>query len=157
GAGGGERTARGSSLGGKSAPVAFRREGECCRPKARCGRTADLQRGAAMPARSVRRASFALRARDMATRGGRGHTPKVGERRAIVLEGGAMRGVFSAGVLDAFAQRKLEPFDLAIGVSAGACNLASHLAEQRGRNRRCYFDIMTRPEFIDAWRFFRSG
>jgi predicted patatin/cPLA2 family phospholipase len=69
-------------------------------------------------------------------------------RSALVLEGGAMRCVFSAGVLDAFMQRDFNPFDLAIGVSAGAGNLASHLAAQRGRNRRCYLGLMTRPEFI---------
>jgi predicted patatin/cPLA2 family phospholipase len=78
------------------------------------------------------------------------------ERAAIVVEGGAMRGVFSAGVLDVFLESGFSPFDLAIGVSAGSCNLASHLAEQHGRNRRCYFELMTRREFIDPARFFRG-
>jgi predicted patatin/cPLA2 family phospholipase len=73
-------------------------------------------------------------------------------RVAIVVEGGAMRGVFAAGVLDVFLERNFDPFDLAIGVSAGACNLASHLAGQHGRNRRSYVDLMTRREFIDARR-----
>ncbi len=66
-----------------------------------------------------------------------------------------MRGVFSAGVLDVFLERGFHPFDLAIGVSAGACNLASHLGGQDGRNRRCYFDLMTRREFLDRRRFLR--
>jgi predicted patatin/cPLA2 family phospholipase len=74
-------------------------------------------------------------------------------RTALVVEGGAMRGIFSVGVLDVFLERGFEPFDLAIGASAGACNLASHLARQDGRNRRCYFDLMTRREFIDLRRF----
>jgi predicted patatin/cPLA2 family phospholipase len=74
-------------------------------------------------------------------------------RTALVVEGGAMRGIFSVGVLDVFLERRFEPFDMAIGVSAGACNLASHLARQEGRNRRCYFDLMTRREFIDLRRF----
>jgi len=64
-----------------------------------------------------------------------------------------MRGVFAAGVLDVFMENAFDPFDLAIGASAGACNLASHLAGQAGRNRRCFFDLMTRREFIDARRF----
>jgi len=63
-----------------------------------------------------------------------------------------MRGIFSVGVLDVFLERGFDPFDLAIGVSAGACNLASHVARQEGRNRRCYFDLMTRREFIDVRR-----
>ncbi|HEY3447663.1 MAG TPA: patatin family protein [Myxococcales bacterium] len=77
-------------------------------------------------------------------------------RVAIVVEGGAMRGVFTAGVLDAFLERRFDPFDLALGVSAGACNLASHLAGQHGRNRRSYLELMTRREFIDPWRALRG-
>jgi predicted patatin/cPLA2 family phospholipase len=73
-------------------------------------------------------------------------------RSAVVVEGGAMRGVFSVGVLDVFLEQGFEPFDLAIGASAGACNLASHVARQDGRNRRAYFDLMTRREFIDVRR-----
>lgn len=37
----------------------------------------------------------------------------------LVLEGGAMRGMFTAGVLDAFLEKDI-PFDGIIGVSAGA-------------------------------------
>jgi predicted patatin/cPLA2 family phospholipase len=68
-----------------------------------------------------------------------------------------MRGIFAAGVLDVFLERAFAPFDFAIGSSAGACNLASHLAGQHGRNRRCYLTQMRRTEFIDARRFLRGG
>src|SRR6476469_8399668 len=78
-------------------------------------------------------------------------------RSALVVEGGAMRGIFSAGVLDAFLEASWNPFDLAIGSSAGASNLLSYLAGQRGRTRRCHLNQMSRPEFIDAWRFVRGG
>lgn len=67
-----------------------------------------------------------------------------------------MRGVFSVGVLDVFLENKFHPFELAVGASAGACNLASHLAGQDGRNRRCYFELMTRREFIDLRRVVRG-
>jgi predicted patatin/cPLA2 family phospholipase len=73
-------------------------------------------------------------------------------RAALVVEGGGMRGVFAAGVLDAFASRGFAPFDLAIGTSAGAAALASHLAGQPGRNRRCLLGLMRRPEFVHPWR-----
>jgi predicted patatin/cPLA2 family phospholipase len=76
---------------------------------------------------------------------------------ALVVEGGAMRGIFAAGVLDVFLERDFHPFDFAIGSSAGACNLASHLAGQRDRNRRCYLTQMRRREFVDARRFLRGG
>src|SRR5678815_137748 len=68
-----------------------------------------------------------------------------------------MRGIFAAGVLDLFLERGFHPFDVAIGSSAGACNLASHLAGQHGRNHRCYLTQMRRPEFNDARRFLRGG
>ncbi len=68
-----------------------------------------------------------------------------------------MRGVFAAGVLDVFLEHDFAPFDLAIGSSAGACNLSSHLARQHGRNRRCFFNQMRRREFVDAGRFLRGG
>jgi len=48
--------------------------------------------------------------------------------KGLVLEGGAMRGMFTAGVLDVFMENGIF-FDAAVGVSAGAtfgCNIKSH-------------------------------
>jgi predicted patatin/cPLA2 family phospholipase len=78
-------------------------------------------------------------------------------RTAIVVEGGAMRGVFAVGALDVFLENRFHPFDMAFGVSAGACNLASHLAGQEGRNRRAYFELMTQRRFIDPRRALLGG
>jgi predicted patatin/cPLA2 family phospholipase len=78
-------------------------------------------------------------------------------RTAIVVEGGAMRGIFSAGVLDGLLELGLTDFDLAIGTSAGACNLASFVAGQHGRNLRCYVNIMARPELFSLRRALRGG
>ncbi|MFO0675954.1 MAG: patatin family protein [Polyangiaceae bacterium] len=78
-------------------------------------------------------------------------------RSALIVEGGAMRGIFSAGVLDVFLESRFMPFDLAMGASAGASNLLSYLAGQHGRNRRCYTQFMARAEFFDPWRFVRGG
>jgi predicted patatin/cPLA2 family phospholipase len=78
-------------------------------------------------------------------------------RTAIVVEGGAMRGVFSAGVLDALLELGMSDFDLAIGTSAGACNLASFIARQHGRNLRCYVNIMARRELFSLRRALRGG
>lgn len=75
---------------------------------------------------------------------------------AIVVEGGAMRGIFSAGALDVLLERNLAHFDLAIGASAGACNLASFLSAQWQRNLRCYRNIMTRPDFFSFRRAFQN-
>ena len=76
---------------------------------------------------------------------------------ALIVEGGGMRGIFAAGVLHAFGKAGFDPFDLYIGVSAGACHLASHLAGQNDRN----FDITLRyslsPHFINPIRFLKGG
>ncbi len=76
---------------------------------------------------------------------------------ALVVEGGALRGVFSTGLLDAFLERRFNPFDFFIGVSSGASNLAAYLAGMISRNRRVYMDYSLRPEFINLSRFIRGG
>ncbi|MEH7745218.1 patatin-like phospholipase family protein, partial [Neobacillus drentensis] len=52
----------------------------------------------------------------------------------LVLEGGGMRGVYTAGILEYFLETQLF-FPYVIGVSAGACNAASYLSKQKGRNK----------------------
>ena len=42
-------------------------------------------------------------------------------RKGLIMEGGAMRGMFTAGVIDIMMEQGME-FDGAIGVSAGACD-----------------------------------
>lgn len=54
------------------------------------------------------------------------------ERCALVLEGGAMRGMYTAGVLDCFMDHDIS-FDAVIGVSAGALFGVNLLSKQRGR------------------------
>ncbi|HEY1405167.1 MAG TPA: patatin family protein [Spirochaetota bacterium] len=75
---------------------------------------------------------------------------------ALIVEGGAMRGIFSTGVLDAFIKENFYPFDLAIGVSAGSTNIAAYLAKMFERNYRVYTDYSLRKEFINIWKFFRG-
>lgn len=50
----------------------------------------------------------------------------------LVLEGGGMKGAYTAGVLDFFLDKGIE-FSSAYGVSAGACHMCSFLSKQRGR------------------------
>ena len=79
------------------------------------------------------------------------------KKTALIIEGGGMRGVFSAGILDSFHEETFDPFDMYFGVSAGACNLSAYLAGQYGRNYRCYTDYMIRPEFFSLKKFLRGG
>jgi predicted patatin/cPLA2 family phospholipase len=56
-------------------------------------------------------------------------------KHGIVLEGGAMRGLFTAGVLDVFMENGIR-FDSAVGVSAGACFGSNLKSEQTRRSIR---------------------
>jgi predicted patatin/cPLA2 family phospholipase len=70
----------------------------------------------------------------------------------LVLEGGGMRGIYTAGVLEYFAERDLY-FPYQIGVSAGACMAVSYLSRQRGRNRTVNIDFAGDPRYL-SWRKF---
>ncbi|HIW50808.1 MAG TPA: patatin family protein [Candidatus Blautia intestinavium] len=64
----------------------------------------------------------------------------------LVLEGGAMRGIYTAGVLDVFMEYRLH-FDGVIGVSAGALHGCSFVSGQKGRSIRYY------KKYRNDWRF----
>lgn len=55
-------------------------------------------------------------------------------KTGIVLEGGAFRGLFTAGVLDCFMDNNIQ-FDYVVGVSAGAGNALNFVAGQKGRTK----------------------
>ena len=76
---------------------------------------------------------------------------------ALIVEGGGMRGVFAAGVLDSFIEMNFSPFTLYIGVSAGSSNLISHLAGHKGRNYRVIMSCATSGQFINRWKFLKGG
>lgn len=78
-------------------------------------------------------------------------------KSALVVEGGGMRSIFAAGVLHALGKESFDPFDLYIGVSAGACHLASHLAGQNDRNFDITLQYSLTSKFISPMRFLRGG
>ena len=53
-------------------------------------------------------------------------------KTGLILEGGAMRGLFTAGVMDVMLEHDI-PFDGAIGVSAGAAFGCNYKSKQIGR------------------------
>ena len=55
-------------------------------------------------------------------------------KTGIVLEGGAFRGLFTAGVLDCFMENNIQ-FDYVVGVSAGAGNALNYVSGQKGRTK----------------------
>nr|WP_074598251.1 patatin family protein [Sediminibacillus halophilus] len=69
----------------------------------------------------------------------------------LVLEGGGMRGAYTAGVLDAFHDSGIT-FPFVTGASAGACNATSYVAGQRGRNYKVLVEYGSHPEYISLKR-----
>lgn len=64
----------------------------------------------------------------------------------LVLEGGGMRGIYTAGVLDELMDWGVRP-DGVLGVSAGAIHGATFVAGQQGRN------IRYTKKYCRNWRF----
>lgn len=65
----------------------------------------------------------------------------------LVLEGGGMRGVFTAGVTDALIDYGVK-FPYVIGTSAGASSGCVYLAGQRGRLRYIDIDLQTVRPYV---------
>ncbi len=75
---------------------------------------------------------------------------------ALVLEGGGIRGIFTAGILDYFIEQGVE-FPYVIGVSAGATNAISYLSKQKGRNLYADTTLMQERKYIGLRVFLRKG
>ena len=77
-------------------------------------------------------------------------------KRGLVLEGGAMRGLWTAGVIDVMMEHGIEPDGL-IGVSAGAAFGCNYKSRQIGRAIR-YNMRFAKDSRYSGWRsLFTSG
>lgn len=74
----------------------------------------------------------------------------------LVLEGGAMKGVYTAGVLDFFLDKNID-FAKCYGVSAGACNLCSYLSKQRGRAFAVWVDYLEDKNYCGLSSLLKTG
>lgn len=74
----------------------------------------------------------------------------------LVLEGGGMKGVYTAGVLDFFLDKGLE-FSGVYGVSAGACHMCSYLSKQRGRALEVCVDYLDTRKYCSAESLLTTG
>ena len=75
----------------------------------------------------------------------------------LVLEGGGMRGMFTAGVLDVLQEHGVYGFDTVWGVSAGAINAASYLSRQIGRYMRESLAFRDDRRFMSLWSLATTG
>ena len=77
-------------------------------------------------------------------------------RTGLVLEGGAMRGMYTAGVLDSFLDHDVQ-VDGILAVSAGACFGCNLFSKQRGRVLRYNKRFMGDPRNVSLRSLLTTG
>lgn len=77
-------------------------------------------------------------------------------RTGLVLEGGGMRGLYTAGVLDVMMERGIE-VDHAVGVSAGAAFGVNIKSRQVGRAIRYNKRFCSDPRYASVGNLLRTG
>lgn len=77
-------------------------------------------------------------------------------KKGLVLEGGAMRGLFTAGILDVLMEENIA-FDGVIGVSAGACFGCNYKSRQIGRTLRYNLKYCKDPRMSGFRSLIRTG
>lgn len=76
-------------------------------------------------------------------------------KTGLVLEGGALRTIFSSGVCDAFLDADLMP-DCVVGVSAGIAYGVSYVSRQKWRNLHILSSYARDPRYM-GWRNLADG
>lgn len=77
-------------------------------------------------------------------------------RAGLVLEGGGMKGVYTAGVLEYFMEKDLY-FENCYGVSAGACHLCSYISKQKKRAYRVSLNYLKDKNYCSAQSLLTTG
>lgn len=75
---------------------------------------------------------------------------------ALVLEGGAMRGLYTAGVLDAFLDHNVK-VDTILSVSAGALFGVNYVSKQRGRALNYNTKYLKYPMYMSFKSLIKTG
>ena len=74
----------------------------------------------------------------------------------LVLEGGGMKGVYTAGVLDFFLEQNID-FSSIYGVSAGICHACSFLSKQKGRALDVSVDYLDNNNYCSIKSLITTG
>jgi len=77
-------------------------------------------------------------------------------KTALVLEGGAMRGLYTAGVLDVLLDNKIKT-DAVYGTSAGVLFGVNYISEQRGRTIRYNKTYASDPHYMGFRSLLTTG
>ncbi len=74
----------------------------------------------------------------------------------LILEGGGMKGIYTAGVLEFFLDKDIE-FSSCYGVSAGACHMCSYLSKQKKRAYRISVDYIGQKSYCSVESLLKTG
>lgn len=77
-------------------------------------------------------------------------------KHGLVLEGGAMRGLFTAGVIDVLMENNIK-FDAAVGVSAGACFGCNYKSGQIRRAIRYNTRFCKDKRYCSTYSLLKTG
>ena len=77
-------------------------------------------------------------------------------KTGLVLEGGAMRGIYTAGVLDIFNENKIK-VDGVIGVSAGCVHGVNYISEQNGSRIRYTLKYRNDKRYMSVKYLLKTG
>lgn len=77
-------------------------------------------------------------------------------KTGIILEGGAMRSIYTAGILDFYLDKGIN-FDNVLAVSAGAYAGMNYVSGQKGRIMDAVVKPMTTQKIFSAKHFFKTG
>lgn len=75
---------------------------------------------------------------------------------ALVLEGGSLRSLYTAGILDFFMDREIY-FSCVIGVSAGALTAANYISKQKLRTAKINILHSGGSKYYGIWQFIKNG
>ena len=78
------------------------------------------------------------------------------KKTCLVLEGGAMRGIYTAGVIDALMKEKIK-VDAVIGVSAGALFGVNYVSHQPERALRYNLENINNKDYMGFSSLIRTG
>lgn len=87
---------------------------------------------------------------------GRKEKEEADQEPVLVMEGGAMRGLFTAGVLDAFMDHGFY-FKKVVGISAGTLQGLGYLSRQCGRSVRVNASYAADPRYMGIRHLLKGG
>lgn len=74
----------------------------------------------------------------------------------LVLEGGGMKGMYTAGVLEYFMEKDIY-IKNCYGVSAGACHLCNYISKQKRRSYHVGLDYLGDKNYCSAYSLLTTG